>query len=193
MTIRILILALVACGTNGTTTLAGSNGFTPTTTLMMQTPPGCAQTGLMTNGNLDAFAAVAADAELSCSGGRILASHALLIQVATPGYFAADPNAANNPIVAGTQFSILDENVSDEDLCGNVENATQPTAIAVFDECPAAGDCTAEMWATSGSVTVTSVSSTDVEGTFDLVLGDEDGPSDGGTLTGTFAASTCAP
>jgi hypothetical protein len=193
-----LVLVVAACGGKnpeapGTTTVTGSNGFTPTSTLMQQTPIGCSQSGLMANGNFDALVAIVADADLndSCGSASIPVPHILMLQFATPGYFASDPDAANNPIVAGMRFSILDENVIDEDLCGNVENATQPTAIAVFEECPTVDACTTQLWATSGSVTVTSVSSSEVEGTFDLVLGDDSGPTVGGSVGGTFSAETC--
>lgn len=198
-----LALVLVACGSPskeradaaGGTTMTGPNGFSPTSTVMMQTPIGCTPSGVLSSGKLDALTAVVADADLrspTCGSLDISLPHVLLLQVATGGYFAADPNAANEPIVVGTAFSILDEGVTDEDLCGNVPaGTTAPTAIAMLEQCPTATTCTTQFWATSGSVAVTNVSPTAVAGTFDLVLGDTDGGSNGGTLTGTFTATTC--
>lgn len=194
----VLVLVLVACGSHNpptNTAVDGASGFVPTSTMMLQAPVGCTVSGLMTNGDLDALTVIIADADLvsgDCGSASVPAPHVLLLQIATGGYFTADPNAANEPIIAGTTFSILDENVTDEDLCGNVPgDTTQPTGIAILEECPVADMCTAQYWATSGSLTVTSVSPSAIEGTFDLVLGDTSGVSIGGQLTGQFSADTC--
>ncbi|HUJ63105.1 MAG TPA: hypothetical protein VLX92_31625 [Kofleriaceae bacterium] len=199
-----IALVLAACGgagkhgadaTPGGTTVSGPNGFTPTSTLLLPAPIGCTTSGVLSSGELDALATAVADVDLrapACGNLDISVPHVLLLQLATGGYFTADPDSANEPIVAGTKFSILDEDVTDEDLCGNVPaGTTQPTAIALLEECPAADSCSTQYWATSGSVTVTSVAPTAVAGTFDLVLGDTSGISDGGALTGSFSASTC--
>ncbi len=176
--------------------MSGPNGFTPASTVMLQTPVGCSPSGVLSSGKLDAMAVAVADADLrspTCGNLEIALPHVLLLQVATGGYFAADPNAANQPIVAGTTFTILNEGVTDEDLCGNVPSGTTtPTAIAMLGLCPTPNQCTTEFWATSGSVTVTSVSPSTVAGTFDLVFNDmSGGGSDGGMLSGSFSASTC--
>jgi hypothetical protein len=178
----------------GVTTLTGQNGFTPTSTVMQNQAVGCS-TGVLASGKLDALTVVVADVDLrspTCGNFNLAVPHVMLLELATGGYFTADPNTANEPIVAGTTFAILDEGVNDEDLCGNVpKSTTQPTAVVMVEQCPTVNSCTQQIWATSGSVVVTGVSPTAVTGTFDLTLGDARGSSNGGTLTGTFASTTC--
>jgi hypothetical protein len=202
------LVLLAACGGGGgghvdpdvsgtSTTLTGANMFTPQSTTMDSQAIGCS-TGVLTSGSLDALSAIVTDVDpgTTCAllggSGNAAVPHVLLLEVATGGYFAADPNAANEPITAGTSFAILNEGVTDEDLCGNVPaSTTTPTAIAMLEQCPTPTTCSTMYWATAGSITVNSVNSSAVAGSFQLTLGDESSDSAGGTLSGTFDGLAC--
>src|SRR3569832_648852 len=110
-------LALAACSTTPDhTAITGTNAFTPVTTVMVPKGLHCLS-GALTNGKLDALTIVVADVDLNSMGcpGQVfdILPHVLQLGIATGGYFAADPNAANQPITAGIAFPILNENVSD--------------------------------------------------------------------------------
>jgi hypothetical protein len=193
------VVLLVGCsGSDGAPpnglTMTGSNAFAVTSTVMLTKALHCTS-GALPSGELDALTVVAADVDLSStscpSGGFDLLPHVLELEVATGGYFTSDPGSANQPIVAGTTFSILNEHVSDENLCGNVPGGTtQPTAIAILNECPSGSPCSVNYFASAGSIKVSTVSPTSVAGTFDLTLVNTDGEAQG-TLSGSFDASTC--
>ena len=191
-----IVVLLSACSgspDDGGTTMTGANAFSATSTAMVTKGLHCTS-GVLASGGFDALTVVAADVDLSstsCPDGDFdILPHVLQLEVATGGYFAADPDTADQPIVAGTTFTILNENVTDEDLCGNVpQGTTGPTAIAMLNKCPS-GSCSATYFASAGTVTVSSVSSTSIAGTFDLTLVDEDAASQG-TLSGSFDASAC--
>ena len=188
------VVLLSACGGSGETgtTMTGTNAFPVTSTVMVTEGLHCSS-AVLASGKLDALTVVATDVDLStsCPGGFDILPHVLQLGIATGGYFTADPDSANQPIVAGTTFSILNEGVTDEDLCGNVPGGTtQPTAIAILNECPNGSPCAVNYFASAGSITVSSVSSTSVAGTFDLTLVDEDDEPEG-TLSGSFDATTC--
>ena len=169
--------------------VTGTHAFSLASSVMRTKGDHCAS-GVLPSGKLDTLAVYMADGDI-CSLNDV-SSHTLEIQVATGGYFAADRNAANQPLVAGTTFPILNEKVSDEDLCGNVpDGTTQPTAIAMLQLC-SGGTCSGSVihWATSGSITLSSLSATSAAGTFELTLADNDGES-GGTLSGAFNSEAC--
>lgn len=169
--------------------VTGTHAFSLASSVMRTKGDHCAS-GVLPSGKLDTLAVYMADGDI-CSLNDV-SSHTLEIQVATGGYFAADRNAANQPLVAGTTFPILNEKVSDEDLCGNVpDGTTQPTAIAMLQLC-SGGSCSGSVihWATSGSITLSSLSATSAAGTFELTLADNDGES-GGTLSGAFNSEAC--
>jgi hypothetical protein len=188
-------LALAACTTTPDhTTMTGTNAFTAASTVMVPKGLHCSTSGVVTSGKLDALTVVVADVDLNSTGCPGLdfdiLPHVLQLQVATGGYFAADPNAANQPITAGMTFPILNENVSDENLCGNVPAGTnQPTGIAILNQCAAGSSCK-NYFASTGSITVSDVSSASVNGTFDLTLINADHEPQG-TLSGSFDATTC--
>jgi len=152
--------------------------------------------GLLPSGNLDALTVVVADIDLgpTCPTNVFdFLPHVLQLEVATGGYFASDPSSANQPISPGMTFPILNEHVTDEELCGNVPaGTTQPTAVAMLHECPNGSPCSyaKQFFASAGSITVSSVSSTSATGTFDLTLVNMDGES-GGALSGSFSALPC--
>jgi hypothetical protein len=191
----VAVIVVAACtGSPDGTTISGTNAFSATSTVMLTKPLHCPTSGVLASGKVDAMAIVVADVDLSAkcpSGPFDTLPNVLQLEIATGGYFAADPNAANQPIVAGTTFPILNENVADENLCGNVPSGTtQPTAIAILNRCPNGSPCTVYDFASAGSITVSSLSSTSVAGSFDLTLVNSDGESQG-TLSGSFSANTC--
>ena len=101
--------------------------------------------------------------------------------------------SSHPPIVAGMMFPILNEGVNDEDLCGNVTAGTSgPQALVMVSVCP--GNSCDTQFAGSGTVTVTAISATTIEGTFDVTLLDQDGNAEGaqGALSGTFVADACS-
>jgi hypothetical protein len=181
---------LAACGTSsGGTSLSGTNAFTAKSTVLVPKPLHC-NTGVLPNGQLDAFSVVISDvdAQSACAMSSFdFLPHVVQLEIGTVGYFSADPGAANDAIVAGTTFPILDENVYDEDLCGNEGSPTQLTGIAMFKKDD--GTQTADYWATSGTIKVSSVSASSVEGTFNVSLV-ADGASQG-TISGSFDAQPC--
>jgi len=186
-------LALAACSTTPDhTAITGTNAFTPVATVMVPKALHC-PSGALTSGKLDALTIVVADVDLNsmgCPGKEFdILPHVLQLGIATGGYFAADPNAANQPITAGMTFPILNENVSDEDLCGNVpDGTTRPTGIAILNDCT--GSSCKHDFANTGSITVADISSTSIAGTFDLTLINDDHEPQG-SLSGSFDASTC--
>jgi hypothetical protein len=187
------LAVLAACtGSSGGTLVTGTNAFSAVSSVMVTKGIHCATTGVLPSGELDALSIIVADVDLdstACPSGDFdLLPHVLQLEVATGGYFGADPS---QPISAGTTFPILDEGVTDEDLCGNVPaGTTRPTAIAIFNECPNGSPCSALDSASSGSISVSSVSATSVEGTFDLTLANADREPQG-TLSGSFSATVC--
>lgn len=183
------VLAACTSSPSANNSVTGTNGFSVASSVMRTKGDHCAS-GVLASGKLDMLTVYVADGDV-CSLNEP-SSHTLELQIATGGYFAADPNAANQPLVAGTTFPILNENVSDEDLCGNVPaGTTQPTGIAMFQLC-SDGTCSRSVihWATSGSITLSSLSATTAAGTFNLTLADNDGES-GGTLSGSFDSGAC--
>jgi hypothetical protein len=189
---------LAACSSSPTAnnSVTGTNAFTVVTSVMRTRGDHC-PSGVLPSGKLDTLAVYIADGDVCSlpylSSANDLSSRTLELQIATGGYFAADRNAANQPLVAGTTFPILNEHVSDEDLCGNVpDGRTQPAAIAMFQVC-SDGTCPEHSvihWATSGSITLSSLSATSATGTFNLALADNDGEP-GGTLSGSFNSDAC--
>lgn len=192
-----LASALAACTSTSTpdhTTMTGTNAFAVASTVMVPKGLHCSTDGALPSGKLDALTVVVSDVDLqttACGDGDFdILQHVLQLQVATGGYFAADPASANQPISPGTTFPILNENVADENLCGNVPaGTTQPTAVAMLNQCPDS-HCTAQYFASAGSITVSDVSATSAAGTFDLTLVNADGESQG-SLSGSFDAMPC--
>ena len=188
---------LAACSSSppANNSVSGTNAFTVVTSVMRTRGDHC-PSGVLASGKLDTLAVYMADGDacslpyLSPENGL---SHTLELQIATGGFFAADRNAANQPLVAGTTFPILNEHVDDEDLCYNVpDGRTEPAGIVMFQVC-SEGTCAEHSvihWATSGSITLSSVSATSATGTFDLALADNDGEP-GGTLSGSFNSDAC--
>ena len=193
-----LASALAACTSSSTpdhTTMTGTNAFPVASTAMVPTGLHCSHDGVLTSGKLDALTVVVADVDLSttaCQGDHFdILPHVLQLQVATGGYFASDPNAANQPITSGMTFPILNEHVSDENLCGNVPaGTTQPPAVAILNQCPGGAPCTANYCAMNGSITVSDISETSVAGTFDITLINDDAEPQG-SLSGSFDATPC--
>jgi hypothetical protein len=195
-----LVCWLAACGgsssSSDVTTLSGSAAFAVTSTVMVPGGPHCDASGALPNGQFEALTIVAADVDLdttSCTSGDYdIQPHGVEIEIATgSGYYGS--GSSHPPIVAGSTFPILNEGVNDEDFCGNVAAGTSgPHAIVMVSVCPS-GECNTQ-FAGSGTVTVTAVSATTIEGTFDVTLLDQDGNGEGaqGALSGTFVADTCS-
>ncbi|HTR55423.1 MAG TPA: hypothetical protein VMJ10_32315 [Kofleriaceae bacterium] len=188
---------LAACSSSppANNSVSGTNAFTVATSVMRTKGDHCSS-GVLASGKLDTLAVYMADGD-ACSLPYLSPandlSHTLELQIATGGFFAADRNAANQPLVAGTTFPILNEQVDDEDLCSNVpDGRTEPAGIAMFQVC-SDGTCAEHSvihWATSGSITLSSVSATSATGTFNLALADNDSEP-GGTLSGSFNSDAC--
>ena len=122
---------------------------------------GC-PSGELPNGQFTALTVAVADVDLvstSCPAGNFeIVPHVLLLEVATAGYYPENPDSMNQPIVPGMTFPILNQHVSDEDLCGNVPaGAPRPLGIAMLNECPNGSPCSAISFASSGSITVVRV------------------------------------
>ena len=191
-----LVCWVAACGGSSSpldgTTLSGSAAFAVTSTVMVSGGLHCQASGALSNGQFEALTIVAADVDLettSCTSGEYdIQTHGIEIEIATgSGYYGS--GSSHPPIVAGMTFPILNEGVNDEDLCGNVAASTSgPQALVMVSVCPG-GSCNTQ-FAGSGTVTVTAVSATTIEGTFDVTLLDRDGNAEGaqGALSGTFVA-----
>ncbi len=175
--------------------LQGTNSFTVSSAVLLTTPVGCSG-GMLPSGALDGISIVLGDADLVplvCGSNTGSIPHVLTMSLASAGYLSADPNTANDPLLIGFPMVIYNENVTDEDVCGNVPSGTNyPVAIAVTEACPSATNCTTSYWATTGSIRLASLSATHVDGSLSLTLGDNTGTSSGGTLTGTFSAAPCS-
>ena len=194
-----LVGALGACGTSSSspddTTLTGSAAFAVTSTVMVPGGLHCQAKGTLSNGQFEALSIIAADvdqATTACTGSHFdIQPHDVEIELATgDGYYGS--GSSHTPITVGMTFPILNERVTDEDLCGNVHaGTTGPQSILMVNVCPG-GVCKTQ-FAGSGSVTVTAISATTVSGTFDVTLLDQDGNGQGaqGALSGTFVADTC--
>ena len=190
-----LALAFAACGTTPPdhTTVIGTNAFTAASTVMVSGGLHCSKRGVLTSGNFDALTVVVADVDLISTGcphhDFDYVPHVLQLEVATGDYFTADPSTASQAITAGMTFPILNEDVSDEDLCGNVPAGTdQPAGVAMLHQC--VESACKDYFASTGSITVAEVSSSSVAGTFDLTLVNNDHEPQG-SLSGTFAAPAC--
>lgn len=194
----IATLALAACSSSPSpedTTFTGAAAFVVTSTMMVPGGLHCRANGALPNGQFEALSIIATDvdqATTSCkSGDYDIQPHDVRIELATgDGYYGS--GSSHTPIAAGMTFPILNEGVSDEDLCGNVHaGTTGPQSIVMVSVC-ATGECHTQ-FAGSGSVTVTAISGTTVSGTFDVALLDQDGNGQGarGALSGTFVADTC--
>ena len=191
-----LVGSLAACGSSttspDTTTLTGSAAFGVISTMMVPGGLHCRANGALPNGQYEALSIIAADVDqdtTSCTSGHFdFQPHDVRIELATgEGYYGSGSSHA--PIAAGMTFPILNERVTDEDLCGNVPSTTTgPLSLLMLTAC--AGTECHTMFAGSGSVTVTEVSGTTVAGTFDVALRNQD-EEDQGALSGTFAADTC--
>jgi hypothetical protein len=191
---------VAACGgsssSSDVTTLSGSAAFAVTSSAMVPGGLHCATHGALSNGQFEALTIVAADVDLdatSCTSGNYdTQPHDVRIEIATGnGYYGS--GSSHPPIVAGMVFPILNEGVNDEDLCGNVASGTSgPQALAMVSVCT--GSSCNTQFAGSGSVAVTAISATTIEGTFDVTLLDQDGNAEGaqGALSGTFVADTCS-
>lgn len=193
-----LVSSLAACTSASSpqdTTLTGSAAFAVTSTVMVPGGLHCRSTGALSNGQFEALSIIAADvdqATTSCTSHSFdIQPHDIEIELATgDGYYGS--GSSHPPITAGMTFPILNEGVTDEDLCGNVRAGTTGSqSILMLGVC-AAGECHVQ-FAGSGSVTVTAISATTVAGTFDVTLLDQDGNGQGarGALSGTFAADIC--
>jgi len=190
---------VAACGgssSSDVTTLSGSAAFAVTSTVMVPGGLHCRTNGVLSNGQFEALTIVAADVDLdatSCTSGSYdIQPHDVRIEIATgSGYYGS--GSSHPPIVAGMMFPILNEGVNDEDLCGNVTAGTSgPQALVMVSVCP--GNSCDTQFAGSGTVTVTAISATTIEGTFDVTLLDQDGNAEGaqGALSGTFVADACS-
>lgn len=178
--------------------LAGPQGFDVTSTALLSTPIGCGS-GVLPSGMLDGVTVFLGDqsvSPLACNAADAGSSDAGLsrlvqIQIASAGYLSTSPPAANVPLMTSFPYPILNEGVSDEDLCGNVPGGmAAPVAIVTYGVCDPSAGCTTSYWAVAGSVTLSALSTTHIEGTLDVTLGNEGGDV-GGKLSGTFSADLC--
>jgi hypothetical protein len=192
----VCLVALAACGGGAGGSLSGSQAFGVTSAYMLPAAYGCSNSQLP-SGQLDAMTVVLGDADLApiaCMDSQTTAvPHVMILSVASAGSLTADPATANDPLVSGDNYPILDEGVTDEDLCGNVPaNTNHAVAIAMTESCPT-GQCGTSYWATAGAIALTSSSPTHVAGTISITLGNGAGGSadDGGALSGNFDADVC--
>jgi hypothetical protein len=190
-------------GGQGSGTLTGPEAFTVASAAASASISQCGTCGKLADGTLDSVGVVLSDqiiTGLVCSndgGAGTATSHVLQIQVAAANYVScANGNVTSNfpvALTANSSYPILNEDVDDEDLCGNIPAAdVQALSIVTSSTCQGlSGTCSSQAWAQSGSVTIDSLSSTSVTGHFSVVMGDANGAADGGALSGTFTAPLC--
>ena len=188
-------------GSTGSSTLNGSQAFTVTSSVASAGLSQCGTCGLLTDCGFDSMGVILADqnvTSLVCTpqdAGPSGLINVVNIQFASANYVScANGNLTSNLpalLAPGSSFAILNENVTDEDICGNIPTAhTEPLAILTYAACPSgSSSCNTVYWAESGSVTLDALSASSVSGHFDVFLGD--GNVDAGELTGTFAAPVC--
>ena len=168
MRIELLTVGLIAaCGGGGGSgadapsapggTLQGTNAFTVTSAVLLTSPVGCSS-GMLPSGALDGISVILGDADLVpfvCGSNTGSIPHVLSMSLASAGYLTADPSTANDPLLTGVAEPIYNENVTDEDVCGNVPSDTgHPVSIAMTEACPSATNCTTGYWATTGTIAV---------------------------------------
>jgi hypothetical protein len=195
----ILPLVAVACGTNPLPLppsdlpgkLQGSQSFFVEQAVMSPESP-CGSSTVPGGG----FAAVQillfesnADAARVCSKdgggpgknvGRILD-----LEIATPQY-AAKTAPLTDSLTPGN-YAVGNEHQDDPDLC------MLPTGTTAFLQLIGYESASPTSISTSGTVSITSVTDAEVQGTFDVTMGGPYGQTDGGTpqLSGSFYATPC--
>ena len=189
-------------GTTGGSALSGSQAFTVTSSVASAGISQCGSCGLLTDGGYDSMGVILADQDatrLVCTpvdAGPSGAFHVVDIQFASAGYVDCAINITSNLpalLTPGTTYAILNEDVSDEDICGNIPGShMEALAILTVASCPSgSASCNTDLWAESGSVTLDALDATSVSGHFDVFLGNGGSIPDAGELSGTFVAPIC--
>lgn len=181
-----------AKSTNDAGTLEGSQAFdVALTALNLGTPKvECGFSDTTADGGIAAAAIqifAKDESAFTCgNGGPPSLGGYVEIAIATPEYAGGKFSNLTQSIAPGNYT--IGEPSAVQPYCSFASNATAFVQVGTFD-----GSVTDYAWqSTSGTVTVTSATSTTIAGTFTTALTDTGGANiDGGTLSGSFTASTC--
>ncbi|HUB07931.1 MAG TPA: hypothetical protein VMB50_13050 [Myxococcales bacterium] len=194
-------VTFAACsGSSGSTgSLTGSQSFPVASTQLSEICGACgadssgapsAMAVFLGDRPLASVACVAVGADGGIGGGDAGPIQIVQLQLAAPGLATCSGGSASGALAAGT-FPIVDEGVTDAEVCGNLPAGTQgAAAVLVVETCNGLSGCNVSDWAVAGSATLSAVSATSASGTFDVFLGNATVP-DAGELKGTFTAASC--
>jgi hypothetical protein len=184
----------VVTSSDGGATLTGEQAFPITFTWMDPAMPTseCGGNNATPDGGIAATAVILAANDLTalaCGDGGAPAQGKLVeIGIATPAWVLNQQTTQTQSLAPGS-YPVGDQKVPDEDFCMIPQGKTAWFQVLQFND---AGTPFATWNGVSGSIDVTNVTNSAVAGSFNVKLGDANGGSaDGGTLSGTFSASTC--